>query len=64
MIWGMRKLEERKFIAIVTVFVVLGFVITQIVGISWGIVSAINMVPLFAMQFVLIALLLTGYRKA
>ena len=64
LIWGMRKLEERKFIAIVTVFVVLGFVITQIVGIFWGIVSAINMVPLFAMQFVLIALLLTGYRKA
>jgi hypothetical protein len=60
----LRQLEERKFIAIATVFVVLGFVITQIVGIIFGTVSAINMVPLFAMQFILIALLLIGYRKA
>jgi hypothetical protein len=64
LIWGLRQLEERKFIAIATAFVVLGFVITQIVGIFFGTVSAINMVPLLAMQFILIALLLIGYRKA
>jgi hypothetical protein len=44
--------------------VVLGFVIAQIVGILFGTVSVVNMVPLFAMQFVLITLLLIGYRKA
>ncbi len=64
LIWGLRQLEERKFIAIVTAVVVLGFVITQIAGIVFGIVSPINMVPLFGMQFILIALFLIGYRKA
>ena len=64
LIWGVMQLEERKVIAIVTAFVVLGFVVTQIVGIFFGIVSAVNMIPIFAMQFVLIALLLIGYLKA
>ncbi len=64
LIWGLRQLKERKFIALATALVVLGFVITQIVGILFGTVSVVNMVPLFAMQFVLIALLLIGYRNA
>ena len=63
LIWGLRKIEERMFIAIVTAFVVLGFVITQIGGIFFGIVSVVIMVPLLAVQFVLITLLLIGYRK-
>ncbi len=64
LIWGLRQLEERKFIALASAFVVLGFVIAQIVGIFFGTVSAINMVPLFAMQFILISLFLIGYFKA
>ncbi len=64
LIWGLRQLKERKFIALATALVVLGFVIAQIVGILFGTVSVVNMVPLFAMQFVLIALLLIGYRNA
>ena len=65
LIWGLRQLKERRFIALATALVVIGFVITQIVGLFFGTVSAtINMVPLFAMQFVLIALLLIGYCKA
>ncbi len=64
LIWGLRQIEERKFIAIATAFVVLGFVIAQIMGISGGTVSATYMVPLLAVQFILMALLLIGYRKA
>ncbi len=64
LIWGSRRPGERKFVAIPTVCVVLGFVIAEIVGIFQGAVSAINMAPLLAMQFILIALLLTGYRRA
>ena len=64
LIWGLRHLKERRFVALATAFVVTGFVIIQIVGLFFGTVSAINMVPLFAMQFVLIALLIIGYRKA
>lgn len=64
LIWGLRQLKERKFIALATALVILGFVITQIVGILFDIVSVVNIVPLFAMQFVLIALLLIGYRNA
>jgi len=64
LVWGLRQLRERKFIAIATAAVVLGFVCAQIVGIFSGIVSVINMVPLFVMQSVLIALLLIGYYKA
>jgi len=64
LIWGLMKLEERKFIALITVLVVLGLVSIQTLGIFWGGVNLVNMVPLFAMQFVLITLLLIGYRKA
>jgi len=63
LVWGSRRLRERKFVAISTAFVVLGFVIAQIVGVLLGTVSAVNMLPLFAMQLILIALFLTGYRK-
>ena len=66
LVWGLGQLEERKFIALATVFVVLGFFIIEIIGIIFGTVSTINMVivALLAMQLVLVALLLVGYRKA
>jgi len=64
LVWGSRRPGERKFVAIPTVGVVLGFVIAEIVGIFQGTVSAINMAPLLAMQLILIALLLIGYRRA
>ena len=64
LIWGSRRPGERNFVAIPTVCVALGFVIAEVVGILFDIFSAINMAPLLAMQLILIALLLTGYRKA
>ena len=64
LIWGLRQLEERKFVALATVIVVLGFAIVEIVGIIFGTVSAINMVALLAVQVVLVGLLLVGYCKA
>ncbi len=64
LIWGLMQLRERKFIALVTAFAVLGLVITQIVGIMIGTVPAVNMAPLLAMQFILISLFLIGYFKA
>jgi hypothetical protein len=64
LIWGLMQLKERKFIALVTALVVLGLGITQIAGIFFGAVPAVNMAPLFAMQLILIAFLLIGYCKA
>ena len=64
LIWGLGQLEERKFIALATVFVIVGFFIAQIVGIIFGTISVVNMVPLFAMQLVLVALFLAGYCRA
>ena len=64
LIWGLMQLKERKFIAIITVLVIIGLVIVQIMGIFIGAVPAVNMVPLFAMQIILLALFLIGYSKA
>jgi len=64
LIWGSRRPGERKFVAIPTVGVALGFIIAEIVGILRGTVSAINMAPLLAMQLIMTAMLLTGYRRA
>ena len=64
LIWGLGQLKERKFIALATVFVIVGFIIVQIAGIIFGTFSVVNMVPLFAMQLILVTLLLVGYCKA
>jgi len=64
LVWGMKQLKERKSIALVTAFVVTGFMIVQSVGLFYGIGLAVNMIPLFVMQFILIALFLVGYAKA
>ncbi len=64
LLWGRRKPQERKFIALVTVFVVLGFVIIQICGVLFQVVPLLNMIPLFIMQSILIFFFVYGYYKA
>ena len=64
LLWGMRKPKERKFIELVTAFVVLGFVVIQICGILFRVVPLLNMMPLFLMQFILIFFFVYGYYKA
>jgi hypothetical protein len=64
LIWGLMQPKERKFISLVTALVVLGLSITQIAGLFFNAVPAANMIPLFALQFILIAFFLIGYCKA
>jgi hypothetical protein len=63
LLWGRRKPQERKFIALVTVFAVLGLVIIQICGILFQVVPLLNMIPLFIMQSILIFFFVYGYHK-
>ncbi len=63
LLWGRRKPQERKFIALVTVFVVLGFMIIQIFGILLQVIPLLNMIPLFILQSILIFFLGYGYYK-
>jgi hypothetical protein len=63
-IWGLRRPGERKFVAVPTILVVLCFVMVQIAGIFNGTLPTVNMLPLLAMQLVLVALFLMGYRRA
>jgi predicted permease len=64
LLWAMRKLQERKFIALVTVFVVLGFMVIQICGFMFQVISLINLIRLLIIQLTLISILGYGYYKA
>ena len=62
-VMGMEKPQERKFIALVSIFVALGFATIQFIGILSDVIHPLNMIPLFGMQSVLIILFAYGYFK-
>ncbi|MGD9202814.1 MAG: hypothetical protein PVI26_14740 [Chitinispirillia bacterium] len=63
LIWGMRKPQERKFIALITILIVFGFMLIQICGILFQVVPFLNMVWLLIIQLLLISILGYGYYK-
>jgi hypothetical protein len=61
LVWAYRKPVERKFVAVLTVLVIWGFVLTEIMAVLSGSLAAWRMVPSWFMQAILICLFSWGF---
>jgi hypothetical protein len=61
LVWAYQRPLERRFVAALTVFVIYGLVITEILAVAAGDLSAIRMVPTWLLQAGLLALFAGGY---
>jgi hypothetical protein len=64
LIWAAIKPVERRFVAVLTIVVILGIVAAEIAAVAGGIMALGNTVPSFIMQAALLALFGAGYGKA
>jgi hypothetical protein len=61
LIWAYREPLERRFIAFLTILVIIGIVLTEIFAIANGYIDLDKMVPTFVIQAVLLGLFSFGY---
>jgi len=61
LIWAYREPLERRFIAFLTILVIIGFIATEIFAVANGYIDLDKMVPTFVIQAVLIGLFGFGY---
>lgn len=61
LLWAYRRPMERRFIAALTVVVIYGLVVTEIVAVVAGALPAWRMVPTWCLQALLLALFAGAY---
>lgn len=61
LLWAYRRPVERRFVAALTVIVIYGLVVTEIVAVASGALAAWRMVPTWCLQAGLLALFATAY---
>ncbi len=61
LVWAYRRPMERRFVAALTVFVIYGLVLTEVVAVLSGHVAAWRMVPTWCLQAVLLGLFAGAY---
>ncbi len=61
LLWAARKPLERRVVAALTVIVVYGLALTEIVSVATGALAAWRMIPTWILQTVLIALFASAY---
>jgi len=61
LIWAYREPLERRFVAFLTILVIIGFIATEIFAVANGNINLDKMVPTFVIQAVLIGLFSFGY---
>ena len=59
--WAYRKPIERRFIAVLTMLVICGLAVTELIAVLSGDMTLTQMVPTWCLQAVLLALFLIGY---
>jgi hypothetical protein len=62
LLWAARRPFERRFVAILTVLVIAGVVVTEIGAVATGAFAASRMIPSWCLQAVLIGWFLWAYR--
>jgi hypothetical protein len=62
--WASRRPTERAAVLLLTAIVVAGLMLAGFCAVYSGFVSLRNMLPVFVIQSSLVALFLTGYKKA
>jgi hypothetical protein len=61
LVWAYRRPMERSFVAALTVLVIYGLALTEILAVRAGSLAAWRMVPTFVLQAGLLALFATAY---
>ena len=61
LLWAYRRPLERSFVAALTVFVIYGLVVTEVVAVAAGHIPAYRMIPTWLLQGGLLALFAGGY---
>jgi len=61
LLWAYRRPMERRFIALFTVIIVIGIIVTEIVAINMGYIQTKKLVVSLVMQPVLLALFSYGF---
>jgi len=61
LIWAYNNPLERRFVALLTLIVITGLILTEITLVLAGTVSLIKIIPTLAIQIVLAYLFITGY---
>ena len=64
LVWASQRPVERRFIAALTVLVISGLVITEVIAVSSGYLAAWRMVPTWGLQAALLGLFAGGYHHA
>jgi hypothetical protein len=64
LLWAYSKPVARRFVALLTVQVILGFVAVEIWAVRTGTVGAKKLVPTWLMQTLLLTVFIYGYVKA
>jgi peptidoglycan/LPS O-acetylase OafA/YrhL len=60
--WAYRRPLERRFVAALTIVVVVGLVVTEVVAVHSNVLEARRLVPTWCLQAFLLALLGGAYR--
>jgi hypothetical protein len=63
LLWAYQKPAERDFVSVMTIIVVLGLMMTEIVSIYYGYIPLKGMIPVFCLQTALIIFFGTAYFK-
>ncbi len=61
LVWAYQRPLERSFVAALTVFVIYGLVLTEIVAVASGDLAASRMVPTWILQATLLTMFAGGY---
>ena len=61
LLWAYRKPVERSFVALLTIVVIIGFVITEVILATTGRIEPTKMIPSWIMQTILTGLFSFGY---
>ncbi len=61
LVWAYRKPIERQFIAVLTMFVICGLALTELVAVLSGDMTLARTVPTWCLQTVLLTLFAIGY---
>ncbi|MGD9130469.1 MAG: hypothetical protein PVH73_02710 [Candidatus Bathyarchaeota archaeon] len=61
LLWAYKKPVERRFVAPLTILIVVGIAITNIIMVTRGLFTVTGMLPSFIIQTILLLLLSVGY---
>ena len=61
LLWAYRRPLERRFVAALTVFVIFGLVLTEVIAVMSGHIDAWRMVPTWCLQTALLGLFAGAY---